>query len=148
MKEKKKNYRFKKEEYSITSYVSDSPYKIAMKYGLERVFYELQSKGQSGKKTRIIFESRGKKEDKELELEFRRLMDTTHINGMAVSLEFITASKQANIIGLQVADLVARPIGMSILKPEQANRAVGRILEKVRKSPSGQIIGFGLKILP
>lgn len=138
----------RKNEYAQTAYASDSPYKIAMKFGLERVFYELQSKGQSGKKIVVIFESRGKKEDLELELEFRRLMDLTTVTGMAQTFVFMTANKKANITGLQVADLVARPVGMHVLKPDQPNRSVSVLIEKMRKSPSGEVKGWGLKIVP
>ena len=35
----------------------------------------------------------------------------------------IFASKKVNSTGLQFADLVARPIGMAFLRPEQLNRA-------------------------
>ena len=50
-----------------------------MEFGLERAYYELQSKGQTGKKTFVVFESRGKKEDADLELEFRRLIRTVEL---------------------------------------------------------------------
>ncbi len=138
----------KKYEYRLTGYVNDSPYRVAMEFGLGRVFYQLQAEGQRGKKTFVIFESRGKNEDAELELEFRRLMDCTRIIGMAETFEFLTASKKSNSTGLQLADLVARPIGLHVWKPEQANRAVGILMSKVRKSSQGETNGWEIKVLP
>lgn len=135
-------------KFRNTGYVNDSPYRVAMEFGLEHVFYEIQNKGQVGRKTFVIFESRGKKEDAELELEFRRLMDRTKVIGMPETFEFLTASKKANSSGLQLADLIARPIGLHVLKPEQSNRAVQIILDKLRTSPKGEKLGWGLKVLP
>ncbi|WP_179872573.1 DUF3800 domain-containing protein [Microcella indica] len=48
-----------------------SPYEVALEFGLERVFLQLQDRGQVGKKTYVVFEGRGRNEDKELELAFR-----------------------------------------------------------------------------
>src|SRR5262245_52966086 len=58
-----------KEKYDDPS----NPYHLALKYGLERVHSFLKKKKQNNFKTHFIFESRGKKEDKDLELEFRRV---------------------------------------------------------------------------
>jgi len=131
-----------------TGFWRDSPYRIAMEFGLERAFYEIQSRGQSGKKTFVVFESRGKKEDEELVLEFRRLMDHTKVIGMADTFEFIAASKKTNSSGLQLADMVARPIGLHVLRPMQKNRAFEIIEKKLRKSPQGETNGWGLKLFP
>lgn len=135
-------------KFRNTGYVNDSLYRVAMEFGLERVFYEIQNRGQVGRKTFVIFESRGKKEDAELELEFRRLMDRTKVVGMPETFEFLTASKKTNSSGLQMADMIARPIGLHVLKPEQSNRAMQIILDKLRTSPKGEKLGWGLKVLP
>ena len=42
-------------------------------------------------------------------------------------------SKKANSSGLQLADLIARPIGLSILRPGQPNRAFDTIKGKIGK---------------
>lgn len=138
----------RKEAYIAKGWHAQNPYHVALEFGLERVFLFLQSKGQRGRKTRVIFESRGAKEDTELELEFRRIMDRTQMQGMPETMEFLCVSKQANSSGLQLADMVARPVGLHVLRPEQPNRAWDMILPKVRSSPSGNIIGWGLKIFP
>ncbi len=127
---------------------SDNPYHIALEFGLERVFYELQRSNEHNKKTHVVFETRGKKEDKDLELETRRILDRTRVSGMRDAFEFVFASKLVNSTGLQLADLIARPVGRYLLKPDQANRAVDIVLRKFRKSPQGEIRGWGLKCYP
>lgn len=67
---------------------------------------------------------------------------------MAQTFRFAIASQQTNSAGLQIADLVARPIGTHLLRPEQTNRAWDRILERMPKSPSGSERGWGLKVSP
>ncbi|WP_299079235.1 DUF3800 domain-containing protein [uncultured Paraglaciecola sp.] len=127
---------------------NENPYHVAMQFGLERVFYFLQQQQQVNKKTHIVFECRGKKEDNELELEFRRLLDQSQVNGMAGSLDIIFADKKVNSTGLQLADMVARPIGRHIMDPNQSNRAYDIIETKFRRSPQGNVRGWGLKCYP
>jgi hypothetical protein len=137
-----------KDEFKDSVGVDVSPYNVALEYGLERVFRELQQCGAPQRETVVVFESRGKREDRELEQEFNRIMATTVVSGMAGSFRFVIASKQANSSGLQLADLVARPIGAHLLKPEQPNRAWDRISERMPKSPSGTVSGAGLRVYP
>ncbi len=51
----------------------DNPYHVALGFGLERVFLYLRNLGANKGLTHIVVEQRGKREDKELELEFRRI---------------------------------------------------------------------------
>jgi hypothetical protein len=53
-----------------------------------------------------------------------------------------------NSPGLQVADLVARPVGIHDLRPDQPNRAWEILRDKVVKSPDGEMYGYGLKVYP
>lgn len=138
----------RKEEFRSRRGAQTNPYHVAMEYGLERVFYQLQGSGQSGRSVSVVFESRGRREDAELELEFRRILDTTRVNGLAQTLVFRIASKQANSPGLQLADMVARPIGLKVLRPEQTNRARGLIEPKMPRSRTGEVRGYGLKVYP
>jgi hypothetical protein len=48
---------------------------------------------------------------------------------------------------LQIADLVARPIGLSVLRPDQENRAFEIIKNKFRKY-NNEYKKYGLKIFP
>lgn len=100
----------------------DNPYHIAMSFGLERIFLHLNGLGRRDGVTYMLFEGRGKKEDTELELEFRRACDK-NATGRRLPFEIVMCDKRCNSAGLQLADLIARPIGRKILKPDQPNRA-------------------------
>ncbi len=126
----------------------DNPYHIALGFGLERVHYYLQGRGAGAAKTHVIVERRGRREDAELELEFRRVCDGGNYHAEKLPLEIVFADKKANLPGLQMADLVARPVGMSILRPGQANRAFEVLEGKFYTSASGKRLGWGLKCFP
>lgn len=125
-----------------------NPYVLAMEFGLERVCRFLGEHGQRGRLTHCVFERRGAKEDQELELEFRRVTDGASAAWSQASLDIIMADKKSISTGLQLADLVARPIGLHVLRPSQANRAYGLVEPKLRRGPGGQILGYGLKVFP
>ncbi len=98
------------------------------------------SLGLADKEYPIVVEQRGKKEDEELELEFIGICDRKNLENKRFTFEIIMANKMSNSAGLQLADLVARPIGLSVLRPFQTNRAFETIKEKVED--------VGLKIYP
>lgn len=125
-----------------------NPYHVAMEFGLERIYMALQELGQRERKTHVVFEQRGLKEDQALELEFRRIMDRTRMEGMAETLELVLADKKTNSSGLQLADMVARPIGRHLLRPDQPNRAYETLKPKFRRDAQGRIEGRGLKCYP
>ena len=125
-----------------------SPYDLALEYGLERVCSFLRERGEEGKLTYFVFESRGAREDGELELEFRRLSAPGSTTTRGVPVDIILADKKTISTGLQLADLVARPVGLRILRPAQHNRAYEIIEKKFRRGPAGQVNGWGLKIFP
>ena len=96
----------------------------------------------------MIFEARGKREDEELELEFRRVCDGQNFYRKKMPFEIVMAKKQVNSTGLQIADLLARPIGLSVIRPEQANHTYAIIEKKFYRSPQGKLEGFGRKVFP
>ena len=106
-----------------------NPYHIALKHCLETLYDLVIEKGQQDLETHVIVECRGKKEDNELELEFRRICDGENKYQRDLPFKIRMASKTSNSAGLQLADLVARPIGRHVLNPEQANQAFD-ILQK------------------
>jgi len=127
---------------------NENPYHVAMEFGLERIYLELQCRGQRGRQTHVVFERRGLQEDRALELEFRRIMDRTSMEGMPETLEMVLTDKKANSTGLQLADMVARPIGRHLLRPDQPNRAYGTLEPKFRRNNQRRIEGWGLKCYP
>lgn len=131
----------------------ENPYFIALRFGLERIFRFLKEKDQHNKKTFIVFEQRGLKEDRDLELEFRRVCDSNNYFKTCLPLEVKFASKKVNSTGLQIADLVARPIGNHVLRPEQTNRAFDVLKYKFycaggRENAGEKYEGYGLKVFP
>ena len=136
-----------------TMYTSPtSPYDLALAFCLERLFLFLNDHSAIDKTTHVVFEQRGTREDRELELEFRRVCAGRNALGRPGPLLFepIFAPKTANSCGMQIADLVARPIGRNALDPQQSNRAYDVIHGKLRHHPlrPDQVNGYGLKIFP
>lgn len=124
------------------------PYHLAMEFGLERLNRFLTGQGQNGRLTYLICEARGAKEDKELELEFRRICDGANYGGERLPFDLVMADKKTNSEGLQIADLTARPVGLSVLRPEQPNRAMDVLEGKFYRNGFGDKKGFGLKCFP
>ncbi|MDD9811280.1 MAG: DUF3800 domain-containing protein [Gammaproteobacteria bacterium] len=124
-----------------------NPYNLALLFGLERVYSFLQRKNQLPRITHVVVERRGKKEDNALELSFRRYVDGRNDYRVKFPLELVFADKQINSAGLQLADLVARPVGLSLIRPQQTNRAF-QIIEKKLYKVGGKATGWGLKYFP
>ena len=120
----------------------NNPYHVAVGFGLERVFQHLYGLGCREGMTHLLFERRGEKEDGELTEEFRRVCDGRNALAQRLPFEIVMADKRCNSAGLQLADLIARPIGRKILDPAQPNRAYDIIAEKFRRSPAGNPRGW------
>ncbi len=126
----------------------DNPYEMALTFCMERAHAFLRDRGQHMLTTHIVVERRGKREDDELELAFRRIRDGANYVGEMPGFEIVFADKKTNSAGLQLADLTARPIGRHVLDPAQPNRAWEIIESKLRRSPAGMARGWGLKVFP
>ncbi|MBI2716129.1 MAG: DUF3800 domain-containing protein [Rhizobiales bacterium] len=124
------------------------PYGIALVFCMERLQRFLMDKNQSDRMTHVQVECRGKAEDAKLELEFRRICDGNNAVGKMDNLDIRFMDKKHNSTGLQLADLVAHPVGRHVIAPQQANRAYDVIEPKLRRSPKGEVEGWGLKIFP
>lgn len=125
-----------------------SPYDYAMETGLERVFRHMEGMNQDGKQIPVIVEQRGRREDNELELAFRRVCDGSNALRKTLPFDLVMIPKASNSTGLQLTDLMARPVGIHHLRPHQPNHAFEIIETKFRRSPAGKIDGWGLKLLP
>ena len=125
-----------------------TPYSLALMFCLERTFDFLRDKNQHHLLTHVIVEQRGRKEDDELELDFRRICNGSNYRSKALNFDIVFANKKINSAGLQIADLTARPIGLKVIRPEQQNRARNIIDEKLRRNHAGKITGWGLKVFP
>ncbi|WP_203076150.1 DUF3800 domain-containing protein [Falsiroseomonas ponticola] len=126
-----------------------NPYDIALAFCMERLQRWLQEKAQADRLTHVIVERRGRTEDATLELSFLRIKDGQGVHGGPMpNLAIRFMDKKHNSTGLQVADLVAHPIGRHVINPAQPNRAYDLIEPKMRRSSAGRISGYGLKIFP
>jgi hypothetical protein len=94
----------------------------------------------------IIVERR--REDDELELAFRRVCDGSNALHQPLPFELVMIPKSSNSPGLQLTDLMIPPVGIQNLRLGQANRAYEVIQTKFRRSPTGTIDGWGLRLLP
>lgn len=119
-------------------------YDYAMETGLNAVFRFLDARGQADMLTNIIVERRGRKEDMELEFAFRRFCNNANAHSRALPFELVMVPKTANSPGLQLADLIARPIGLHHLRPGQPNRAFEIIRSKLYRNNDDDPEGGGL----
>lgn len=131
----------------------ENAYHIALGMCMESLNEFLQEKKQQSKKTHIVVECRGDKEDKELELEFRRICDGQNSMNSQLPFDILFSDKKVMSSGLQLADLVARPIGLHTLRPSQANRAFDILKDKFfcaggRDNLGKGFKGVGMKVYP
>jgi hypothetical protein len=130
-----------------------NPYHLAWGICLEALYEFLQEKKQDDALTHVVVEQRGQKEDNELELEFRRICDGANRLNKRLPFDVKFASKKTNSVGLQLADLVARPVGLHVLRPKQTNRAFEVLKHKFfcsggRTSAGEGYENWGLRIFP
>lgn len=142
-----------KRQLRSRSGIPPNPYHLALGFCLETLHEFLLEKHQDGTLTHVVVECRGKKEDNELELEFRRMCDGANRWGKALPFDIVFADKKVNSAGLQLADLVARPVGLSVLRPDQPNRAFEVLKRKFFCSGGRAMVGegyenWGLKLYP
>ena len=133
--------------------MDSNPYHIALGSCMETLYEFLQEKNQHEKKTHVVVECRGDREDNELELEFRRICDGNNRFGINLPFEILFSDKKVMSSGLQLADLVARPIGLNTLRPDQDNRAFEVLKRKFycdggRENAGSNYEGVGMKTFP
>lgn len=106
-----------------------NPYEVAMKFCMEKISNRLVAHRQRGRLTHVLFEGRGPVEDVQLELEFRRVASNANpwgwraVDFSRAPIEPKFVPKAANLAGHQLTDLIARPLALSIIRPDQPNRA-------------------------
>lgn len=127
-----------------------NPYNLCLKFILERIVMFLR---KSNEKMIIRVESREMYNDEKLSKIFNnfrseknRFFPNEEIKSKIIDLSF--NPKSQNVVGLQVADLIAYPIGRKILHPEKENRPFDIIEKKFRKRENGFYNGYGLKVFP
>jgi len=82
------------------------------------------------------------------ELALRRTCEGDNGLGRTLPFRLVMADKRTNSEGLQIADMVARPVALSVLRPCQPNRAMAILEGKLWRGPDGRAEGYGLKCFP
>ena len=121
-------------------------YDFCLESCLEKVYRFLQEKEQNGRLTHLIIESRMPEENRSLGLAFHRILEKNRDLQHRYPLKLIFADKKVNSIGLQLADLIAYPIGRHVLNPEEKNLAFEIVERKFFQYPN--YLTMGLDILP
>lgn len=122
---------------------TSNPYHIALGICLDALYSFLAEKKQHQLQTHVVVECRGKKEDSELELEFRRICDGENAGNRHLPFDIVFADKKTNLAGLQLADLVARPVGLNYIRPKQANQAIDLLKLKFYCDGGRHCVGSG-----
>ena len=127
---------------------ADNPYDLALMFALERLLPLLESVGQSA--VHIIAEARGANEDNALRLSFLNIVNngtsfisSNRFKNIQFSLTFLTKAK--NIVGTQMADLVAYPVARHVIDPTASNPAYAIVAPKFYVG-RGRV--HGMKIFP
>lgn len=148
-----------REKYIVWQY---QPYHYCLAVMLERYVLFLHYRNNKGD---VMVESRGGKEDLKLKSSFSGLYESGTAKIPAgrwqerlTSCELKAKPKEANIAGLQVADLIAHPSRREILLENHliqdsrdifGDQITTILLEsKYLRSPRGKIQGYGKKLLP
>ncbi len=136
-------YKFKK-AHSKDTHV----YHLAMELGLEKLYQFLQSRDQDNRLTHVICEARGRVEDRALAFEFLQVCSGHNSLKRTLPFELIISDKKTNSEGLQFADLAARPVGLSVVRPSQFNRAFQILQKKFYRNSEGEESGHGFYLYP
>ena len=126
-----------------------NPYDLCLEFILERAVMYL---GRSKEQMLLRIESREGHNDQTLAEQFERFRrgEGGKFPALEVQRKLIDLSfnqKSQNIAGMQLADLVAYPIGKYVLDHEKENQAF-TIIEPKFHSRSGVYLGSGLKVYP
>jgi hypothetical protein len=148
-----------RDQYSVWRY---HPYHYCLAVMLERFILFLHYGDHRGD---VMVESRGGKEDKQLEASYQGLykngtdkIPAERWQERLTTIELKVKPKTANIAGLQLADLIAHPSRREVLLDHKLiaddrdtfGNKICTILQKDKylRSRSGQIPGYGKKLLP
>ncbi len=125
-------------------------YGLSLKYLIERAIFHMDDCEKGNDKLTIVVERRNPKENQML---------LRYYNGLRVKgTKWITAdrltdriksfnfkAKSENVIGLQVADLIAYPISRYVLSPEKSNPAYDIVAKNIYTYKGARL---GFKVIP
>ncbi len=125
-------------------------YGLSLAYLLERSIFYVDNQSAQNPHIAVIVEERGRKENKTLLNYYNGLRNngTKWVNAERMQKRisrFTFKAKKANIIGLQIADLIAYPITTHLLYPERKNPAYEAFKHNIF-SDNGRLLGQ--KVIP
>ncbi len=128
-----------------------NPYHLCFQFILERTVMYL---GRNNKKMIFRIESRETHNDQKLSEVYERFRNNNHrlfnkdeIQSKLADLSF--NQKMQNVAGMQIADLVAYPIGKWVLDNSKENKAFTIVEKKLHRKPRTNLyLNYGLKIFP
>ena len=125
-------------------------YGQSLSYIIERTVFYLDDIGLGDINLTTIIECRGKKEDKALLDYYNKILDrgTYWVTSSRIRQyfrEFEMRRKLENIVGLQIADLIAYPITRHVLDEEAVNLAFDVIKDNIYQK-GGKL--YGMKVFP
>lgn len=128
---------------------AEDVYGLSLAYLLERSIFCVDDM-ESDATIDVIFEKRGRIEDRNLIKFYNglRVTGTKWVEAQRLQQRisaFMARSKKDNIVGLQIADLIAYPIARKVLNPDAPNPAF-EIIKPSIYSSNGMPLGF--KVIP
>ena len=125
-------------------------YGLSLKYLIERAIFHIDDSTDGSARLRIVVERRNPNQNQALLKYYNglRVKGTKWITAERLTdriKSFSFVGKKDNVIGLQVADLIAYPISRQILNPDRPNPAF-QIIDKNIYTYKGARLG--LKIIP
>jgi hypothetical protein len=126
----------------------DNPYFLCFRFILERSIMFL---GRSQEQLMLRIESRETHNDRKLAEVYETFRDgsslfsKTEVQSKLTDLSF--NQKTQNIAGMQIADLVAYPIGKWVMDKNRENIAFDILKSKIH-AKDGKYMGYGLKVFP
>ncbi len=125
-----------------------NPYHLCFRFIMERTIMFI---GQEKETLMFRIESRETHNDRKLAAEYENFKKgTSMFTAEEIQSKFADLSfnqKSQNIVGMQIADLVAYPIGKWIMDPKRENKVFDMVKVKIH-SKGENISGYGLKIFP
>lgn len=123
--------------------------RLAFNACMVRIRDFLKGYNQATLPTPVVVEAQGRQQDDALRQELWSMSARWHTQGRtSPSFQASFDDKKNNTVGVQVADLTARPVGVHILRPQQVNRAWDVFQPKLYCDPQGNTEGWGLITIP
>lgn len=139
----------KEEHFDKYRIAAVDPYHLSLNILVERFCFMVGAKGPKGK---IIAEARDAILDRQLELAWlnSKISGTQYLKAVDINarIEMLSLkTKQDNIAGLEIADIIITPIARAVLK-RTSKININIIKSKMRKNHLGVINGYGFVLLP